>query len=372
MNLSSIASGASGAIGAGIGMIGSAISQAQNYKYSKKLMELQYQQNLDLWNKQNDYNSPTAQMQRLQAAGLNPNLVYGNGVSGNSSNNTSTSLGAVAPVDYSDSMFKGVSAVTSMKLARSQVRRQETQNQLDLALAANKALDTQYLRETLSSRVSYQNELTKFSLQQWPLILQQQRNVITIQGRDIDLKMQEYFNAQQEGKYIAEKTRLTGKQADELALRIAAFPEYLDNLRSQTYANRVNANANAQNARTNASRAIHQNALDDACASLKISENTLARSSMKDIINNRHFQALSAQRQYEILDIFGYVKAYADLYGSDSFSQIGRTTDLLSGGFDSIDDDARSRFNHPIKNSTVDKVMKYYRLAHPSGTSGSW
>lgn len=330
-----------GAIGAGIGMIGSAISQRQNYNYSRKLMELQYQQNLDLWNKQNEYNSPTAQMQRLQAAGLNPNLVYGNGVSGNSSNNTSTSLGTVAPVDYSDSMFKGVSAVTSMKLARSQVRRQETQNQLDLALIANKALDTQYLRDTLNSRVSYQNGLTKFSLEQWPIILQQQKNIVTIQGKDIDLKVQEYYNAQKQGDLIAAQTRLSGKQADELALKIEAFPEYLENLRSQTYANRVNANANAQNAATNALRAKYQNALDDACAQLKISEYKLANGSMLDILQNRHFQALTAQRQYEILDLFGFVKAYTDLYGSDMFSQGLKTGALITGDLDDFDKEAR-------------------------------
>lgn len=338
MNWASIGEGA---IGAGIGMIGSAISQRQNYKYSKKLMELQYQQNLDLWNKQNEYNSPTAQMQRLQAAGLNPNLVYGSSVAGNSSNNTSTSLGSVSPVDYTDSMFKGVSAVTNMKLARSTVRRQETQNQLDLALAANKALDTQYLRETLNSRITYQNELTKFSLQQWPLILQQQKNVITIQGKEIDLKMQEYYNAQQEGKLIVEKTRLTSKQADELALRIEAFPEFLANLRSQTYANVVNANANAQNASTNALRAKYQNALDAACTELKISENKLAKGSLLDVLQNRHFQALSAQRQYEILDLFGFVKAYSDLYGSDALSQGVKTGALIGGDFEDIDKDAR-------------------------------
>lgn len=34
---------------------------------------------LEDWNNQNAYNSPTAQMERLKAAGLNPNLVYGKG-----------------------------------------------------------------------------------------------------------------------------------------------------------------------------------------------------------------------------------------------------------------------------------------------------
>lgn len=42
------------------------------------------------WNMQNDYNSPTAQMARLKAAGLNPMLVYGSGdVTGNTSGSIS-------------------------------------------------------------------------------------------------------------------------------------------------------------------------------------------------------------------------------------------------------------------------------------------
>lgn len=47
--------------------------------------EKAYQRSLNMWNLQNEYNSPTQQMARIRAAGLNPNLVYGNGVTGNSS-----------------------------------------------------------------------------------------------------------------------------------------------------------------------------------------------------------------------------------------------------------------------------------------------
>lgn len=43
-----------------------------------------YQRSLNMWNLQNEYNSPTQQMARIRTAGLNPNLVYGNGVAGNS------------------------------------------------------------------------------------------------------------------------------------------------------------------------------------------------------------------------------------------------------------------------------------------------
>lgn len=34
---------------------------------------------VEMWNKQNEYNTPAMQMQRLKEAGLNPNLIYGSG-----------------------------------------------------------------------------------------------------------------------------------------------------------------------------------------------------------------------------------------------------------------------------------------------------
>lgn len=52
-----------------------------------------------LWQQQNAYNTPAAQMERLKAAGLNPMLVYGNGsVTGNT---TQTASPRAQVVDYS-------------------------------------------------------------------------------------------------------------------------------------------------------------------------------------------------------------------------------------------------------------------------------
>ena len=38
-----------------------------------------YNRSLEMWNMNNAYNDPSAQMERLRQAGLNPNLVYGGG-----------------------------------------------------------------------------------------------------------------------------------------------------------------------------------------------------------------------------------------------------------------------------------------------------
>lgn len=46
---------------------------------NKELAEYSFQKDTEAWNRQNEYNLPSAQMARLRDAGLNPNLVYGNG-----------------------------------------------------------------------------------------------------------------------------------------------------------------------------------------------------------------------------------------------------------------------------------------------------
>lgn len=48
-------------------------------KHSKEMWDKQGQRELEYWHMQNSYNDPSAQMQRLQNAGLNPHLVYGSG-----------------------------------------------------------------------------------------------------------------------------------------------------------------------------------------------------------------------------------------------------------------------------------------------------
>lgn len=78
-------------VSAGAGMFGNGISMIQNrraLKNSMKLAKYQFDLNKQMWDLQNEYNSPSAQMARYQEAGLNPNLVYGAGgmMSGNAQN----------------------------------------------------------------------------------------------------------------------------------------------------------------------------------------------------------------------------------------------------------------------------------------------
>ena len=78
----------SGLVGSGTSLLGSVVNNLFNrsnmkkqYQYNTKLQEQQQQYTTDMWNKNNEYNDPSAQRDRLNAAGLNPimmNQVQGN------------------------------------------------------------------------------------------------------------------------------------------------------------------------------------------------------------------------------------------------------------------------------------------------------
>lgn len=55
-----------------------------NNNLQMDLAKYQYDRNVDFWKMNNEYNTPASQMERYKAAGLNPNLIYSQGSSGNS------------------------------------------------------------------------------------------------------------------------------------------------------------------------------------------------------------------------------------------------------------------------------------------------
>lgn len=63
------------------------------------LAKYQNDYNTEMWNKQNEYNSPINQRQRLIDAGLNPNIMYGNGGVMNTSSTPHAAASVAAP-DY--------------------------------------------------------------------------------------------------------------------------------------------------------------------------------------------------------------------------------------------------------------------------------
>jgi len=51
----------------------------RQFAHNRQMSEYQWSKDLEQWNRANEYNAPTAQMERLREAGLNPAMIYGSG-----------------------------------------------------------------------------------------------------------------------------------------------------------------------------------------------------------------------------------------------------------------------------------------------------
>lgn len=69
------------------------ISTAMTNRANERMQQRQNAWNLEQWERNNAYNSPAAQMQRLKAAGLNPDIMYGQNASGASGNSAAPAPG---------------------------------------------------------------------------------------------------------------------------------------------------------------------------------------------------------------------------------------------------------------------------------------
>lgn len=165
--------GLSGFLG-GIGTLGAGIaSSISNYKSvqatNKAQMDLakyQADRNLELWNLNNEYNTPQAQMERYKAAGLNPNLIYGEG-SGASGNSSSPASGFSAPSLQSpkvDTSFVPTAAqqiMNGLNIA-SAVRKADSETAMNYQNLANLQQDEAIKRiKVLREEVSLANDKTQ-------------------------------------------------------------------------------------------------------------------------------------------------------------------------------------------------------------------
>jgi len=82
---------------AGIGALGAIGSSIFGNIGAKKRQQAADAQNIKFWKMQNAYNTPAKQMERLQKAGLNPNLIYG---SGSANTGVAGSIAASKPAPY--------------------------------------------------------------------------------------------------------------------------------------------------------------------------------------------------------------------------------------------------------------------------------
>lgn len=150
------------AISAGASIIGGALGASGQSSANKTNIQLQREQNawnekqaekanqwnLEQWERENLYNSPVQQMQRLEQAGLNPNLMYGQGSTGSAGSLRSEMPSSVAPARVNSSLqFLGnslapaISMYQDLQNKQAQLSVQQKQAALLDQEIAGKALD---------------------------------------------------------------------------------------------------------------------------------------------------------------------------------------------------------------------------------------
>jgi len=146
------------------------IAVSSTNRQTRKWNDKQYKKvradNLADWNMQNEYNSPQATMNRYKSAGLNPNLIYGQGTQSSAPvrSDTVQSYNPKTP-DYSG-VGLSLDAYFNAQIKQAQVDNLKAQNTImlqDQALRAAQVtgqsiknaqgyINTNYLHDTLSDR----------------------------------------------------------------------------------------------------------------------------------------------------------------------------------------------------------------------------
>lgn len=186
-----ITAGAAAAIAGGqtvSNIVGGAISAKKNYKYTKKLQEAQNAWQEKMWDKTNEYNTPSAQAERYRAAGINPALAATDGAL-NAGNADSAGAAGSSQFDGFDFGNVGSQFMDSL-LATSQLNKIDSEVRNTNSLTDKNLLDLLFGRKTLSWRIrgeqgfqlareksidTLNNDLT---LQQWE-IKQRQQDYVT-------------------------------------------------------------------------------------------------------------------------------------------------------------------------------------------------
>lgn len=149
-----------GAIGA---VAGSALgwgSQSSANSANKDLAKYKYDKDLEMWNRQNNYNTPSAQMQRYAQAGINPNIIASQGNAGNATGMPEYSAPDMKAYNGWDDL--GASAVSQAIIQKYQLDNQTRST--DSQVSTNKALQSKYNAEA-------RNTIMKTETEYWQSII---------------------------------------------------------------------------------------------------------------------------------------------------------------------------------------------------------
>lgn len=150
----------------GFNILNQSILNKNQQKFAVGMYNAQRRDSIADWNMQNEYNSPTSQMARLKAAGLNPHLVYGSGATTTAPPVRSSSQGSYSPRTSEVSNNREVGSMLGMydlKLKEAQIN--------NLQAATTVQLEERALKEAQKIATLQGVEGSKFSLRKGESLL---------------------------------------------------------------------------------------------------------------------------------------------------------------------------------------------------------
>lgn len=218
--------------------ISTGVQNRKSRRFAEGMYERQKQDNIDFWRMQNEYNDPSNQRARLEAAGLNPALLYGSSSSG-ASGTAGSIQGAKAlqpsfnPADFSGVGASGATAVNMMydlEMKRQQTSNFERQNDVLAAEVLNKSAQTfKTLQEGKLGKLKYGQELklNEISLEARREALRQMQvatdNMQSKELRSIEMHELDYKKGLEDIVYARIRNRLGSSQVNESKARIASL-----------------------------------------------------------------------------------------------------------------------------------------------------
>lgn len=330
----------------GLGMLNNSLINAANIAiasdtksddraFSRSMYREQLADNRENWRMMNEYNSPSAQMERLHAAGLNPNLIYGSGAVANAG---SLPSGANYNAGYSQAP-----RMDKLNMLGEYLQLRQYQKNLELTDAQIAKLNSETLNTESATRgreIENKYQYDTFELRK--ALLQGNLNQIVAYTNKLAQDMRNSIA-------ITEEQVLTMAQA-----RLYEVKRY--NLSEKEVGARIKQGwANVANGRLQASAAL-QNAATNALRTVKLNELTDQQIGAMaiDMWNNRiRGRGFELDNRSKDLDFF--MKASGIGFGKITDELFGATT---AAGFNS----------YPISLNPNDSVdYNFYRPQQPNG-----
>lgn len=188
-----------------------AVSQHQTNQANDLRQRRQNDYNFRMWELNNQYNDPMNQMKRLERAGINPNILYGQNAGGASGTSSSPSQG-VSPFQAQSPVQTDPLMLAQLDLLRSQKYKTDMEGKgQDIQ---NEIIDKTGLQQAMANLGYTQQQIAESieKVEQWHL---QNDNIIK-EGKAIDQSIENMKVSAQEMQQKISNMKLEGANLEEL------------------------------------------------------------------------------------------------------------------------------------------------------------